>query len=293
MCGYGRTKEENEMTAKEKNGLRIMVIGAHPDDPEVNMAGTIAKFARSGARAWMVSVSCGDKGHRTLSPKELAARRFAETQASAKTLGAERYIVLDGHDCELEPTMEMKRKITKLIREFAPHVVFTHRTCDYHADHRAVGQILMDITYFLGVPYWCPEAPVPDVMPAVFFMRDKFTVPREIRPDVVVDISDVQDQAADALCCHASQFFEWLPPELPGAAEDNPGVNGTMETKRAFVKKYWFVRKELDARRFGLPVQYPEVFELSEYGKQLSSDEIRDMFPEGAVVRDRESAGMR
>lgn len=273
--------------------LRVMVVGAHPDDPDVNMAGTVAKFAASGARVWMVSVSTGDKGHRTLPPIELARRRYAETQASAKILGAERYLVLDGHDCELEVTMEWKRKLTKLVREFAPHIVFTHRSCDYHADHRAVAQIMMDIAYFLGVPYWCPEVPVPEVLPAVFFMRDKFTVPREIRPDVVVDVTDVQDQVADALCCHASQFFEWLPPELPGAVAENPGAEGSVEAKRAFVKKYWFTRKELDAERFRLSCRYPEVFELSEYGAQISSDEIREMFPAGAIVADRHSSGMR
>lgn len=272
--------------------MRVMVIGAHPDDPEVNMAGTIAKFAREGARVWMVSVSCGDKGHRTLPPAKLAERRFGETQASAGTLGAERYVVMDGHDCELEATMEMKLKVTRIVREFAPHIVFTHRTCDYHADHRAVAQIMMDITYFLGVPYWCPEAPVPNVLPAVFFMRDGFTVPRELRPDVVVDATDVQDLAADALCCHASQFFEWLPPETPGASEENPGADGPVEARRAFVKKFWFTRKEFDARRFGLPFRYPEVFELSEYGRQLSSDEAAAMFPAGAVVRMRDASGM-
>ena len=273
--------------------VRVMVIGAHPDDPDVNMAGTIAKFAKSGARVWMVSVANGDKGHRTLPPKELAARRYGETQASAKVLGAEKYIVMDGHDCELEPTMELKLKVTKLVREFAPHLIFTHRTCDYHADHRAVAQVMMDIAYFLGVPYWCPEAKVPDVLPAVFFMRDKFTMPREIRPDVVMDVTDVQDQAADALCCHTSQFFEWLPPELPGAVEDNPGKDGPVEAKRAFVKKYWFARKVMDAKRFNLPFTYPEVFELSEYGKQLSSDEMKAMFPAGAVIASRASSGMR
>ena len=273
--------------------LRVMVIGAHPDDPDVNMAGTIAKFASEGARVWMVSVSNGDKGHRTLPPDELAKRRYAETQASARVLGAEKYLVLDGHDCELEVTMEWKRKLTKLIREFAPHLIFTHRTCDYHADHRAVAQLVMDVAYFLGVPYWCPESPVPDVMPAVFFMRDKFTMPRMLRPDVVVDVTDVQDIAADALCCHASQFFEWLPPEIPGAQEENPGKDGSPEAKRAFVKKYWFSRKRLDAGRFDLDCEYPEVFELSEYGRQPSSAELKNMFPAGARISERESSGMR
>ena len=273
--------------------LRVMAIGAHPDDPDVNMAGAIRKFVLEGARVRMVSVLNGDKGHRTMPPDELAKRRYAEAQASARVLGVEKYLVLGGHDCELEVTMEWKKKLTKVIREFAPHLIFTHRTCDYHADHRAVGQLVMDVAYFLKVPHWCPESPVPDVMPAVFFMRDKFTMPRALRPDVVVDVTDVQDVAADALCCHASQFFEWLPPEIPDAQDENPGKDGSQEAKRAFVKKYWFSRKRLDARRFNLEFEYPEVFELSEYGRQPSSAELQEMFPCGARISHRESSDMR
>lgn len=277
----------------DRSGLRVMVIGAHPDDPEVNMAGTLAKFAAAGARVKMVSATNGNKGHRTMPPDELAKRRYAEMQASAKVLGAEEYVTMGSPDCELEPTLEWRRKVTRLVRAFAPHILFTHRTCDYHADHRAIGTIVMDMTYFLGVPYWCPDAPVPDVLPAVFFMRDKFQSPRELRPDVVMDVTDVQDVAADAVCCHASQFFEWLPPEIPGAVEANPGVEGPVEAKRAFVKRFWFERKRFDAKRFNLPFEYPEVFELSEYGRQPSADEIRAMFPSGAIVRERASSGLR
>ena len=273
--------------------LRVMVIGAHPDDPDVNMAGTMAKFADAGARVKIVAVTSGNKGHRTMPPDELAARRRGEAQASAKILGAEEYVIMGADDCELEPTLEWRRRITRLVREFAPHLLFTHRPYDYHADHRAVGTLILDITYFLGVPYWCPETPVPDVLPAVLFMRDKFTVPREIRPDVVMDVTDVQDRAADALCCHGSQFFEWLPPEMPGAAEANPGIDGPVEAKRAFVKRFWFERKAFDARRFRLPFGYPEVFELSEYGRQPSAAELRALFPPGAVVRDRADGGLR
>jgi LmbE family N-acetylglucosaminyl deacetylase len=273
--------------------LRVMAIGAHPDDPDVNMAGTIMKFVQEGATVRMVSVSSGDKGHRVMPPDELARRRYAEAQASARVLGAEKYLVLGGHDCELEPTMEWKKKITKIIREFAPHLVFTHRTCDYHADHRAVAQLVMDVAYFLKVPYWCPEYPVPDIMPAVFFMRDRFSMPRKLRPDVVLDVTDVQDVAAAALCCHESQFFEWLPPEIPGAEVENPGKGGSIEAKRAFVKKFWFSRKRFDASRFNLDFEYPEVFELSEYGRQPSSVELQEMFPRGAIISYRESSNIR
>jgi LmbE family N-acetylglucosaminyl deacetylase len=277
----------------EMKDLRVMAIGAHPDDADVNMAGTLSKFAAAGARVKMVAMTNGNKGHRTMPPDELAERRLGEAQASAKVIGAEEYVVMGSDDCVLEPTLEWRRRLTHLVRSFAPHLIFTHRTCDYHADHRAAGVLVQDITYFLGVPYWCPETPVPDVAPAVFFMRDKFTVPRELRPDVAVDITDVQDIAADALCCHVSQFFEWLPPELPGAVEANPGPDAPVEDRRAFVKRFWFARKQFDAARFNLPWQYAEVFELSEYGRQPDSDEIRSLFPAGAVVAERKSSGWR
>ncbi len=265
--------------------LRVMVIGAHPDDADVNMAGTISKYTAAGARVKMVAMTNGNKGHRTMPPDALAARRFGEAQSSAKVVGAEEYVIMGCDDCELEPTMEWRRRLTRLVRGFAPHLVFTHRTCDYHADHRATGTLVQDITYFLGVPYWCPDVPEPPVLPAVFFMRDQFTVPREFRADVAVDVTDVQDVAADALCCHASQFFEWLPPELPGAVEANPGADAPAEAKREFVKRFWFDRKRFDAKRFGLPCEYAEVYELSEYGMQLTADQMRGLFPAGAMIR--------
>lgn len=278
MCG--------EMNMKD---LRVMVIGAHPDDADLNCGGTAIKLVRAGARVRFVSVCNGSKGHRVLSEDDLARRRLGETQRSAATLGIERYDVLGCPDCELEPTMEWRRRLTRAMREFSPHLVFTHRTCDYHADHRAVGQLVMDATYFLVVPHWCPDVPEPSVYPAVFFMRDKFSVPREMRPDVAVDISDVGDQVLDALSCHESQFFEWLPPEIPGCAEQNPGIGGTAEQKRDFIRRFWFSgHKEYDMKRFGLPFRYGEVFEMSEYGAQLTSVQLREMFPVGSIIPERE-----
>ena len=274
-------------------GVRVLVVGAHPDDPDINFGGSAVRFVREGATVHFLSVCNGSKGHLTMSEADLAARRFGEMQRSAAILGVEKYETLGCPDCELEVTMAWKKTVTKVIREFAPHLVFTHRTCDYHADHRACGQIMMDITYFLKVPHWCPNVAEPEVAPAVFFLRDKFSSPREMRPDVAVDVTAVQDVLADALACHESQMFEWLPREYPGATEDNPGASGSVEAKRAYVKKYWFARKLLDAKRFNLPFVYPEVFEMSEYGRQLSSDEIIAMFPEGSIVGRREASGWR
>ena len=271
----------------EAKDLRIMVIGAHPDDPDLNFGGTAARFAKMGARVRFVTVCNGSRGHREMSEEALAARRFGEMQRSAAILGVEKYETLGCPDCELEPTMEWKKRITKVIREFSPHMVFTHRLCDYHADHRACGQLVMDVTYFLMVPHWCPDVPGPSVYPAVFFLRDKFTSPREMRPDVAVDVEPVEDIQADALACHESQLFEWLPPEIPGCVEANPGADASVEAKRAYVKRFWFERKVFDARRFGLPLKYAEVFEQSEYGRQMTPEEMRETFPAGSVVPDR------
>ena len=276
------------MKVKDISDLRVMVIGAHPDDADLNFGGTAIKLARAGAHVRFVSVCNGSKGHRVLSEADLAARRFLEMQRSAKVLGVEKYETLGCPDCELEPTMEWKRKITKTIREFAPHLVFTHRTCDYHADHRVCGQLVMDMTYFLVVPHWCPAVPEPPVYPAVFFLRDKFTSPRELRPDVAVDVTDVADVQLDALACHESQFFEWLPPEIPGCTEANPGAAASAEAKREYIKRFWFSgHKEYDVRRFKLPFKYAEVFEMSEYGEQLSTEDLRRLFPAGSLIPER------
>ena len=269
---------------KRHDGLRVMVIGAHPDDPDVYASGTAARFVAGGARVVFVSLTNGDKGHRTMGCAALAARRKAETAAAARCLGLADYLVLDHPDCELEPSLENRRELTRLIRRFAPHLIFTHRTCDYHADHRACGTLVMDATYLLGVPHWCPDVPVPGTAPAVFLLSDTFTVPRPIRSDVAVDVTGELDRMADCLLCHPSQFLEWLPPECEGAVEALPAPDASVAERRAFVRRFWLdPYKADDARRFNLPFAYAEVFEQSEYGKQLSPSALRTFFPEGSL----------
>ena len=156
----------------EKSDMRIMVVGAHPDDADNLAGGTAIKFARAGARVRFVSACNGDKGHHEMSCQGLAARRKAEAARAAAVFGIERYDVMDTPDCIIEPDIAQRDKFTRLIREFAPHLIFTHRLCDYHADHRATSQIVQDVAYMLGVPRWCADVPIPDVKPAIFFLSD-------------------------------------------------------------------------------------------------------------------------
>lgn len=111
------------------------------------------------------------------------------------------------------PSVDLRKRVTRLIREFAPHMVVTHRTCDYHADHRATGQVVNDATYLMGVPLFCPETPVPETLPFVMYAGDRFSLPRPFRPDLLVLGDDVLDRTLEALACHESQLFEWLSPE--------------------------------------------------------------------------------
>ena len=104
--------------------MRIMVIGAHPDDADLTCGCTAISFAKRGARVKFVSVTNGDKGHQTMTPPELARRRKKETEVSAKRFGIEEYIVMGCPDCELEPTLEWRKKMIRMIREFSPHIIF-------------------------------------------------------------------------------------------------------------------------------------------------------------------------
>ena len=88
------------------NKVRIIMIGAHPDDCDDDGGGTAALFAQMGYAVKFVSVTNGDAGHQLIGGVELAKRRFAEAQEAGKRLGVV-YDVLDNHDGQLMPTLEV------------------------------------------------------------------------------------------------------------------------------------------------------------------------------------------
>ncbi len=268
--------------------LRIMVIGAHPDDADIYAGGIMLKYVEMGATVKMVSMTNGEKGHTTMQPAELAARRYRETQRAKEGFGIAEYLVLDHPDCELEVNLETRREVTRLLREFSPHVIFTHRTCDYHADHRAVATLIMDAAYLLRVPSWCPETPVARTYPAIYFLRDSFQYPRPLQPDLVVDVGPEMDRMLTALCAHESQFFEWMSFNR-GLTE---AVPEDLAGRKEYIGRHWLrPLKSRDALRFAARVaevygqeraaaiKYIEVFELSEYGSQPTADQLPQLFP--------------
>ncbi|MGH9362445.1 MAG: PIG-L deacetylase family protein, partial [Thermoanaerobaculia bacterium] len=115
--------------------LRVIAFGAHPDDCELKAAGVAAKWAALGHAVKFVSVTNGDIGHHQIAGGPLARRRTAEVEECARLLGITAQ-VLDNHDGELEPSLERRREITRVIRDWKADIVLVHRPNDYHPDHR-------------------------------------------------------------------------------------------------------------------------------------------------------------
>ena len=178
--------------------LRIICFGAHPDDNEFRAGGVAALWAAAGHHVKFVSVTNGDIGHFEAAGGRLAQRRAAEVQRCAEILGITTE-VLDIHDGELMPTLENRRTISKLIREWKADVVIAHRPNDYHPDHRYTGVLVQDAAFMVTVPFFNPETAPLRKNPVFLYYPDRFQKPYPFRPDIVVGIDAVWEEKIHAL----------------------------------------------------------------------------------------------
>ncbi len=272
------------LAARDPDGkLRVIAFGAHPDDCDGRAAGTAALFVRMGHHVKFVSVTNGDAGHQSEGGGMLAKRRRAEAMESGRRLGVT-YEVLDNHDGELLPTLNVREQIIRRIRQWNADIVLAPRPNDYHPDHRYTGVLVQDAAYMVVVPNVCPDTPPLHDNPAFFYYEDNFQRPNPFRPDVSIDIDSVYDKKVDALDAQVSQFYEWLPwvahtldqvPKDPVERKkwlaDHREGRITPEIRKALEKWYGAER----AAR----VQVAESFELCEYGRRPTDDELRALFP--------------
>ena len=265
--------------------LRLLIIGAHPDDADFAAGGMAALYRAHGNVVRMVSLTNGDAGHHERAGPELAKRRLAEATAAGAVIGAD-YELFDNHDGELLPTLENRAQVIRLIRTFDPDLVLTHRPNDYHPDHRYTSQLVQDAAYMVTVPAVVPGVRHLAKNPVIAYLPDNFQKPCPLEPAIAVDVGPVLDKIVSMLCCHVSQFFEWLP--------FNAGVLHEVPTgdapRRASLEGLVCARLRQQADRFrkllllqygedrGRRVEYAEAFEGCEYGSPLDAAARKRLF---------------
>lgn len=273
--------------AAESEKLRIICFGAHPDDCELRSAGVAAKWSALGHHVKFVSVTNGDIGHWQMAGGPLAQRRTAEVKRCAEILGIETQ-VLDIHDGELMPTLENRRTITRVIRDWKADIVMCHRPNDYHPDHRNVGVLVQDAAYMVTVPFFCPDSPPLKKNPVFFYFEDRFKKPNPFAPDIVVAIDNVIEKKMACVEALESQFYEG---GCCGGVTSLPETGAAQAARKQLVYNNFKGRFAATADRFrstladlykqqpGARAGYAEAFELCEYGRQPSREELMRLFP--------------
>lgn len=267
--------------------LRIICFGAHPDDCELQAGGVAAMWAAKGHKVKFVSTTNGDIGHWREAGGPLAARRKMEVEKAAAILGIETQ-VLDIHDGELLPTLENRRTITRVIREWQADIVISPRPNDYHPDHRYTSILVQDAAYMVTVPFFCPDVPFLKKNPVFLYNPDGFQKPTPFQPDIIISIDEVLSKKLDALDALESQFYE-------GGANGNesliPSEPEKQQERKRQVRANFERRNQNIANRFrGKLVEFygqdkaervkaAEAFEICEYGTRPTKEELKQLFP--------------
>lgn len=271
--------------------LRIMVIGAHPDDAELDAGGTAAMWAAQGHHVKFVSTTNGDIGHAREAGAQLAVRRMKEVEEADKVLGVEATEIYDIHDGELMPTLENRRMVTKSIREWKADVVIAHRPNDYHPDHRYTGILVQDAAFMVIVKSFLPSVPNLTKNPVFLYTEDGFQKPNPMDPDVVVSIDQVIDQKIEALWKLESQIESYwatrdfesvipVPSKGPERAKRKAQLAESMKRRYANVaNRFRSQLIKLYGVDKGTAVKYAEAFELCEYGTRPSEERLMELFP--------------
>jgi N-acetylglucosamine malate deacetylase 1 len=270
----------------ENDKLRIIAFGAHPDDCEISAGGIAALWAAQGHAFKCVSMTNGDIGHFGMSGGALAIRRMQEVQEAAQVLGIETE-VFDIHDGELMPTLENRKKVARAIREWQADIVMVHRRYDYHADHRYSGVLVDDAIILVEAKFFTPDTEPLPRSPVVLYYDDRFQRPYPFDPAIVVNIDEVVDQKRRALEQMPSQFSDvdsWTYGRSDDIPEDEETrmdlrVSALMDRNVNIANNYRNLLIELYGEAAGSSIRYAEAFELSEFGRQVSIDELKQMFP--------------
>lgn len=264
---------------------RLLILGAHPDDAEFHAGGIAAVYRSMNRDVRMISVTDGSAGHQTMHGPKLAEIRRAEARAAGEVIGAE-YHTWDFPDGFLQPTLDVRHRIIREVREYQPDLVLTHRTNDYHPDHRAVGQAVQDACYLLTVPAVVPEVEALRQDPVVAAMPDQFTRPCRLKADAILDMGEHFESVVQMLDQQTSQIYDWLPynlqilDQVPSDPQQrvewlSEWFGGILADRRSHFNREVSEAFGQSANR----VRRIEAFEISEYASVPDLAALKVLFP--------------
>lgn len=186
--------------------MRVLAVGAHPDDLELLCAGTLVKYRKQGHTVIMAHMCMGDKGHFTIPPEELSKIRAEEAKKSAELIGAE--IISGGFpDLELLINEETRKVAVDIIRQSKPDIIITHYPEDYMVDHVNTSKLIIDASFTATLPHFKTDFPAHNIIPPIFFMDTLAGI--NFLPTEYVDITEEMEMKEKMLLCHQSQYV-WL-----------------------------------------------------------------------------------
>jgi LmbE family N-acetylglucosaminyl deacetylase len=186
--------------------MRVLAVGAHPDDLEILCAGTLARYARAGHQVKMCVATDGTAGHMIIKPPELAQIREREARAAAQIIDAE-FIWLGFPDELIFNDRATRLVFVDMIRQAKPDVIITHAPDDYHPDHRVVSSLVFDTSFIASLPNIETSQPAHTLVPPLYYMDT--LAGKGFHPTEYVDISDTIEIKRTMLACHESQV-KWL-----------------------------------------------------------------------------------
>ena len=202
--------------------MRVLGVGAHPDDLEILCGGTLARFVKEGHDVVMCHASRGDRGSFVHTSEEIAVIRDREARRAAEICGAE-HATLGLHDGEVNAAdPEHKRALIDLVRDTRPDLIITHPPNDYMGDHNEVSKLVFECSFHATLPLFETGKPHHSHVTPIYYMDTISGL--GFAPTEYVDVSSVIDTKAQMLEAHATQLT-WL--------RDHDGVDIVEQMKAA------------------------------------------------------------
>lgn len=186
--------------------MRVLAVGAHPDDVEILCGGTLARCAARGDHVEIAIATDGTAGHAEIGPAELAPIREREARAAGAVIGAEVHW-MGFPDEFLFDDKATRLAFVGMIRRAGPDAILTHAANDYHPDHRAAHQLVFHASFIATLPNVQTEHQPLAAVPALFWMDT--LAGQDFHPEIFVDVTTTFDTKRKMLACHESQV-DWL-----------------------------------------------------------------------------------